>query len=110
MGWRTATVALGLALAASIVVGLLGLWPSVHGASLADRREKARIAAAVDDNLDRQRVGGWLASRVRLGYVPHRAIVEVQALKTGRRFCMLVAQDFGRQVDPEDVRLSACDF
>jgi hypothetical protein len=37
---------LGLALAASIVVGLLGLWPDLRDNSTGDRRESVRITGA----------------------------------------------------------------
>jgi hypothetical protein len=38
---------------------------------------------------------GWDVSRVRLGYLPHRVLVEIKAYSSGFEECILVGQDFG---------------
>jgi hypothetical protein len=103
---RLAIAVLALALAASIALGLLGLWPDLRGNSLGDRRAKARISSAVDRALGQDDN----VTRVRLDYLPGRAMVEVQAFNTGRRFCFLVIERFGDRVNREDARRIACDF
>jgi hypothetical protein len=62
--------------------GLLGVWP--------ERQEKVRIADAVIEYMT-----GWDVSRVRLGYLPHRVLVEIKAYSSGFEECILVGQDFG---------------
>jgi hypothetical protein len=42
--WRWIAVVLAIALAASIALGLLGLWPDLRGESTSDRRERVQIA------------------------------------------------------------------
>jgi hypothetical protein len=100
--------ALMLALAASVAAGLLGLWPDVSsGESTADRHEKVRIAGAVDNFMDDD---NWYVSRVRLNYLPHRALVELKAYSTGRSECTVAAQNFGDRFDREDWYRAPCDF
>jgi hypothetical protein len=96
-----------LALAASVAAGLLDLWPDLRGNdSTADRREKVRIAGAVNDFLN----SGWYVSRVRLNYLPHRALVQDKAYSTGRSECLVVAQNFGDRLDDGDWVKAPCDF
>jgi hypothetical protein len=98
---------LTLALAASVAAGLLGLWPDLRGNdSTADRREEVRIAGAVNGFIN----SGWYVSRVRLDYLPHRALVENKAYSTGRSACSVVAQNFGDRLDRGDLVRAPCDF
>ena len=105
--WRIAALVLLVALVASVAVGLLGWWPDLHGSSVSGRREKTRIAVAVNDFM-----GGsdWHVTDVRLAYLPHRALLELQKYSNGRRSCALVPEDFGNVVDANDVQITACDF
>lgn len=101
-----ALVLLSLALVASIAAGLLGLWPDLRGDSTSNRREEVRIAAAVN------RAFGQRANvtRVRLDYLPGRALVEVQASDSGDRFCYVISQEFGDRVTQQETTRAACDF
>jgi hypothetical protein len=49
-------------------------------------------------------------TRVRLDYLPHRAMLELQRYSTGRRACAVVSEDFGDVLDGQDVDYTACDF
>jgi hypothetical protein len=105
-------VLLAIALAASVAAGLAGLWPNLRGrSSLRDRRERARIAHAVD-----KLVGAgdskYHVSRVRLDYLPGRALVLLTEWGHTEAVggCALVAENFGDRVDPIDVQETACDF
>jgi hypothetical protein len=99
---------LTLALAASVATGLLGLWPDLHGSgeSTADRHEKVRIASAANDYIKT----GWEISRVRLNYLPHRALILAEYSSGGRPECAVVAQNFGDRLDHGDVAKAPCDF
>jgi hypothetical protein len=99
-----------LALAASVTIGLLGLWPDLHGSdSTTDRHEQVRIASAADTFLNKD-ASNWYVSRVRLNYLPHRALVEDKAYSTGRGVCYVVAQNFGNRFDDGDWDRAPCDF
>lgn len=104
---RFALVLLTAALAASIAAGLLGLWPDLRNSSTSDRRARARIAAAVDDFLGS---GDLNVTQVRLDYLPHRALIEVQEVSSGHYNCALVAEDFGAVVGKDDLSNAPCDF
>jgi hypothetical protein len=103
---KIAVVLLSIALAASVAVGLLGLWPNARGDSIGDRRETVRISAAVN------RAFGQNANvtRIRLNYLPGRALVEVKGSNNGGRYCFLVVERFGDRVDRKDATRIACDF
>jgi hypothetical protein len=72
--WRWIAVVLAIALAASIALGLLGLWPDLRGESTSDRRERVQIAEAFDRDIINS---GFHVSRVKLNYLPGKALVEV---------------------------------
>jgi hypothetical protein len=106
---KSLVIAALIAVAASVAAGVLGLWPDVvHGGdSTADRHEKVRLAGAInhyikDDN--------WYVSRVRLNYLPHRALIQLKAYSTGRSDCAVAAQNFGDRFDREDWVGAPCDF
>jgi hypothetical protein len=102
---------LSAALAASIALGLFGLWPDLRGGqSVGDRRETIRLSSAFDDLLARKGGSDWHVTRVRLDYVPRRAMLELQRYSTGRRACAVVSEDFGDVLDGQDVDYTACDF
>jgi hypothetical protein len=85
---------------------LLGLWPDLLGDSTGSRRDEVRIAAAVN------RAFGQRANvtRVRLDYLPGRALVEVQASESGSRFCYVISKDFGERLTQQEAMRVASDF
>jgi hypothetical protein len=102
-------VALAIALAASVALGLLGGWPNLRGGeSTADRREKVRIASALDAYVDRRGSVNHV-TRVELGYLPGRATVETQN-RGGHRECVVVVERFGDRIERKDYQLARCDF
>jgi hypothetical protein len=103
---RIAVVLLAVPLAASIAAGLLGLWPDLRSDSTGNRRDEVRISAAVN------RAFGKRAdvTRVRVDYLPGRALVEVRSSDNGSLFCYLVVERFGQRVDRRDATRVACDF
>jgi hypothetical protein len=106
--WRWITVLLAVALVASITIGLLGIWPDLGGDSVSDRREKVRIASALDAYVS-QRGGSVHVVRVRLGYLSGKAMVEVQD-SGGHRRCVVVAERFGDRIERKDYQHAPCDF
>jgi hypothetical protein len=101
-------VVLVLVLAASVVAGLLDLWPNLHRSdTTADRHEKVRIASIATRELGNS---NWYVYSVRLNYLPHRALVQWKAYSTGRSDCMVVSQDFGDRFDGEDFDRAPCDL
>jgi hypothetical protein len=107
--WRWVALALAAALAASIALGLLGLWPNLRGGeSTSDRREKVAIASAMDDFLDRRHVEARVV-RIQLGYLPGHAMVQVQD-PGGHHECVVVAERFGHRIEPDDYDHAPCDF
>lgn len=68
-------VLLSLALVASVAAGLDGLWPNLRDSSnVSDRRERVEIAEAFDKDVINS---GYHVSRVKLDYIPGKALVEV---------------------------------
>jgi hypothetical protein len=105
---RITVAVLITALAASVALGLLGLWPDLRGNSVGDRRERARISSAFDAFLT-ESGSGTTVTRIRLHYLPSHALVELES--TGNRHvCVLIAEDFGDVVGANDYKLTACDF
>jgi hypothetical protein len=103
-------VGLILALAASIATGLAGLWPNLRDrSSVNDRRERVRIAAAVDRDIVE---GNAHVSRVLLDCIRGKALVQVtpdgHTSNVGE--CAVVAENFGDHIDPVDYDQAACDF
>jgi hypothetical protein len=107
-GWRWIAAALAVALAVSIALGLLGLWPDLRGESTSDRREKVQIASALDAYISRVGSSNHVI-RVRLGYLPGRAMVETQD-SGGRRRCVVVVERFGDRIERKDYQHAPCDF
>jgi hypothetical protein len=98
-----------LFVALAVTIGLLGVWPTIHGAwaSAADRREKAKIAAAWSNyDHDPLCVSGCdiIIARIHPHYLPHRALIEVRG-----EGCALVAEPFGTRIDSEDVQPASCE-
>jgi hypothetical protein len=88
---------------------VLGLWPDLRGESTSDRREKVQIAEAFDRDILNP---SFHVSRMKLDYLPHRALVEV--VKDGHSnnvgACAVVTENFGRHVEHTDYDHVACDF
>jgi hypothetical protein len=107
--WRSVAVVLAIALAASVALGLLGLWPDLRGGSVSDRRERVQIAAGVDRDILND---NWHVSRIKLDNLPGKALVE--AVPTGHSNnvgeCAVVTENFGRHVEKREIRKAACDF
>jgi hypothetical protein len=107
--WRWVAVVFAAALVASIALGLLGLWPNLRGGeSTSDKREKILIASALDAYIIR---GGGTdhVVRVKLGYLPGRAMVETQD-SGGHHRCVVVAEQYGNRIERKDYQHAPCDF
>jgi hypothetical protein len=110
VGVKIALIVLSIALVASIAAGFAGLWPNLRDrSSVNDRRERVRIAEA----LDRDRIShGYHVSRVKLDYIPGKALVEVTEIghtdDVGE--CAVVNENFGDHMDSIDIHKAACDF
>jgi hypothetical protein len=103
-------VCLSLALVASVAAGLAGLWPNLrHRSNVNDRRERVRIAEAVDRDVV---INNYHVSRVKLDYIPGKALVEVtQAGHTNNvGECAVVTENFGDHIEKSDYEKAACDF
>jgi hypothetical protein len=105
---RIALIVLSVALVASVVAGLAGLWPSLRGSNVSDRRQRVRIAEAFDEILNT----GFHVSRVKLDYVPGKALVEVvkdgHTNNTGE--CAVITENFGHHIEGIDYDRAGCDF
>src|SRR3954468_13048526 len=87
------------ALAASVVTGLLGFWPSLRGGNtLQERRERTQLASAAQDVFGRN---GALVERIRLHYLPGKALVELQTRRS-QHLCLLLAENYGDTIDADD--------
>jgi hypothetical protein len=107
---RIAIVLLSLALVASVAAGLAGFWPNLRDRSnVSDRRERLRIANAFDRDI---LTGGYHVSRVKLDYVPGKALIEVTEVGHTNNVgeCVVITENFGDHVEPADYERSACDF
>ena len=51
--------------------------------------------------------GGEPVKDIRLNYLPGHALLTIGT--SSEHICYLVAQDFGRHIDPNDAKLTACD-
>jgi hypothetical protein len=107
--WRWVAVVLAVALAASVALGLLGLWPDLQGDSVSDRRERVQIAEAFDRDILNS---GFHVSRVKLDYLPGKALVEVvkdgHTNNTGE--CAVITENFGHHIEGIDYDRAPCDF
>jgi hypothetical protein len=107
---RIALIVLSLALVASVAAGLAGLWPNLRDRSnVSDRRERVRIAEAFDGDILNS---GFHVSRVKLDYLPGKALVEVTADGHTNNVgeCAVVTENFGEHIERRDYDHAACDF
>jgi hypothetical protein len=106
-GWRWVVAVLAATFAGSIALAFLSAWPSPRGGEWASVHREARIASAFQDFYSSLTV---IVTRVRLGYLPHRAMVDADDVGNQEEFCAVVAEDFGDHLDSDDFEVVSCDF